>query len=450
VTGNGASPLRAALDATMAEHGGTLADLTVLDKANDPFRVDTPARHRDGQWLADTARELGLGDRRIHLRGLHYMLIGRPKPDGTAYANTAKDWEWLVEDAGKAARWLGYIPFDQIADQRNATPDVQIFTPPRPWPFISVGLDVDIPHPGDIEPRAGVADFRGTQPYKLVLFGEKSSLAEVLTPVAAEHHADLYLPTGEISDTLMYQMAVTGAEDGRPMVVLCFSDADPAGWQMPISISRKLQAFKALGTMQVRREDAWGHRYPAAVDTGALDFQVHRVALTPSQVHEHGLPSTPLKDSEARAGKWRAAMGVEQTEIDALASLQPGLLRTLARQAIAPFYDHTLRARVARAESQWEHEADQVIASRLDPGVLGRIRDQAAHRLAELRVEIDALNDQLRVDPGDFDLPEIVIPEAELDGMANPLIDSRWGFADQCRRLIDSKAYRQTGAEEAA
>ena len=97
------SPLRAQLKATADEFDCTLSDLTVLAPQNDPFRVDTPARHRDGRWLAETARELGLGERTIHLRGLHYMLIGRPKPDGTPYTNTDADWTWLQADAGKAA-----------------------------------------------------------------------------------------------------------------------------------------------------------------------------------------------------------------------------------------------------------------------------------------------------------------------------------------------------------
>ncbi|HEY3034859.1 MAG TPA: hypothetical protein VGJ54_09390, partial [Streptosporangiaceae bacterium] len=110
--GNSASPLRAALDKVIAEQGCSLKDLTVLAPQNDPFRVDTPARHRDGEWLAITARDLGLGDRRIHLRSLHYMVIGRPKPDGTPYRNTDADWLWLQGDAAKAARFLGYIPFD--------------------------------------------------------------------------------------------------------------------------------------------------------------------------------------------------------------------------------------------------------------------------------------------------------------------------------------------------
>ena len=158
-------PLRAALDKVIAERGCSLKDLTVLATQNDPFRVDTPARHRDGEWLATTARDLGLGDRRIHLRGLHYMVIGRPKPDGTEYRNTDADWLWLQGDAAKAARWLGYIPFDQIVDQRNAEPEVRGFSRPDPWAYLTVGIDVDMPDADDIMPGLAVEDFRGVQPY---------------------------------------------------------------------------------------------------------------------------------------------------------------------------------------------------------------------------------------------------------------------------------------------
>jgi hypothetical protein len=44
------------------------------------------------------------------------MIIGQPKPDGSTYTNTEADWLWLSGEAGKAARWLRYIPFDQIFD----------------------------------------------------------------------------------------------------------------------------------------------------------------------------------------------------------------------------------------------------------------------------------------------------------------------------------------------
>ena len=66
------------------------------------------------------------------------------------------------------------------------------------------------------------------------------------------------------------------------------------------------------------------------------------------------LPSTPLKETEKRADKWREDMGWEQTEIDALATLQPGVLRRIVNDALAPFYDHTLNDRVYAAKSEWE------------------------------------------------------------------------------------------------
>jgi hypothetical protein len=421
-------PLRRLLEETAATEGLPMKALTVLAAQNDPFRVDTPAGHRDGAWLAMTARELGLGDRRIHLRGLHYMVLGRPKPDGAAYANTDPDWLWLSAGAGKAARWLGYLPFDQIVDQRNAAPTVRLWRPSEPYPFVSVGVDVEIPDVEDLMPEAAVVGFEGAQPFKLVLVGEKASLGEVLAPVAESFKADLYLPTGEISDTLIYQMAKVGAEDGRPMAVLYFADADPAGWQMGISVGRKLQAFKALHFAD-------------------LDFRVQRVALTPEQVREYGLPSTPLKDTEKRGDAWRAAMGIEQTEIDALAALQPELLRRLARQALAPYFDATLESRVAIAYGQWYRQAQAALTEQMDTEHLERIRTEAAEKLGTLRSEIDAINTALQIDAHGFTLPEAVVPAAELNGHHPPwpLLDSAWPFAEQCRCLIDSKAYRQEG-----
>src|SRR5829696_7185935 len=426
----GSSPLRQALDAAIADANGSklsLKDLTVLAPQNDPFRLDRPAAHRDGGWLAITARDLGLGDRKIHLRGLHYMVIGRPKPDGNPYTNTDADWLWLSGDAGKAARWLGYLPFDQIVDQRNAAPAMRIFKQPDPFSYITVGLEVDLPDGDDIVPRVDVDDFNGVQPYKIVIVGEKSSLEPVLSPIADTYKADLYLPTGCLSDTLIHQMAKIGADDGRPMAILYFSDCDPSGWNMPVEVGRKLQAFKAL-------------KY------SDLEFEVHRVALTPDQVREYRLPSTPLKDTEKRGDAWRSAMGVEQTEIDALASLQPDLLRRISENAIAPFFDVTLDHRVFQAQSEWLDDAQATVDEAVDQEHLDRLRAEAESKLDELREEIGAINDALRLDISGFDLPAIEIPEAELTGVHPlPLLDSLWSFAEQCEALIDSKAYRLGG-----
>ena len=48
-------PLRRLLEETAAAEGVPMKALTVLAAQNDPFRVDTPAGHRDGAWLRDEA-----------------------------------------------------------------------------------------------------------------------------------------------------------------------------------------------------------------------------------------------------------------------------------------------------------------------------------------------------------------------------------------------------------
>ena len=412
------------LRATLEAAGGSLGSLTVLAAQNDPFRVDTDANHRDGQWLADKLTELRLTGPR-HLRGLHYALIGEPKPNGQPYSNTDEDWTWLAAPA-KAARWLGYIPFDRIVDQRNDDPVVKLWTPPNPEPYIWTNVELQIPDdPDNLRPTVGVTGFHAAQPYKLVLVGEKSSLRPALSTIANNCRADLYLPTGEISDTQLYQMARVASEDGRPMAVLYFSDCDPSGWQMPISLSRKLQALKA-------------------VQFHDMEFEVHRVGLTPDQVREYGLPSTPLKATEKRAYKWQEAMEVEQTEIDALAALRPELLNEIASQAASEFFDPDLDQRVMLAEVEWQGAAQRILDAAAG-GHLDQLRADAVSLLAAKRGEIQRILDTVRVDPDSLgiELPTPVLPEATVYAQRTPLCDSRWRFSTQCHELIASKQYRR-------
>ena len=139
--------LRSVLERARLDAGCSLGELTALSAQVDPYRLDTPAGHRDGKWLAQQLNKAIGTSRRIHWRGLHYVLVSgkRPavKPDGEIYRNTEKDWLWLSEVAGKAARWLGYIPFERIADNRNAEPIIHRKARVTPEAFVSIGLDVD-------------------------------------------------------------------------------------------------------------------------------------------------------------------------------------------------------------------------------------------------------------------------------------------------------------------
>jgi hypothetical protein len=206
--------LRSVLEAASADVGCSLTDLTVLSTQVDPYRLDTPSGHRDGQWVAE---QLGrLVDRTIHWRGLHYVLVSTSsliKPNGELYRNDEENWGWLVNVAGKASRWLGYIPFERITDNRNAEPFIHHKARVRPESFVSIGLHVDIPSVEELQPRPFANGFDPRQAFHFVIFGEKAGLEDAVLPIAEKKQADLYLPSREISDTLLYQIAQDGADD---------------------------------------------------------------------------------------------------------------------------------------------------------------------------------------------------------------------------------------------
>ena len=102
---NGFGALRSVLELASNETDFALGDLTVLSAQVDPYRLDTPAGHRDGRWVAEQLRRaLKRRAVKIHWRGLHYAIISQGavrKPNGEPYLNNDENWTWLVNNAGK-------------------------------------------------------------------------------------------------------------------------------------------------------------------------------------------------------------------------------------------------------------------------------------------------------------------------------------------------------------
>lgn len=424
---NGYGALRSVLEKARLMNGCGLGALTVLSPQVDPYRLDTLSGHRDGSWVKDQLDHAVNPDKKIHWRGLHYVIVAQGnviKPNGEIYINEDDNWQWLINTAGKAARWLGYVPFDKITDNRNAAPVIHRKARIKPKALIAVGIDVKIPNADDLNPIPVAEGFQPRQRFCFVIFGEKASLEDVVLPIARSRQADLYLPTGEISDTLLHQIASDANKDGRPLVLFTLADCDPARRQMSVSIGRKLQAFKDL-------------LFPK------LKFEVVPVALTVEQVRELGLPSTPLKETEKRADRWREAFGVEQTEIDALATLRPNVLREIIERTFDPYYDRTLEDRVNEAEADWLERAQEAINNQVDAESLAALREEASGRLAELETVIADINERLRLAADRFTLPRINVPIAEIDGDAirQALVAFDDNRIEATRALIERKSY---------
>jgi hypothetical protein len=250
-----AGSLREVIEAAAAEAELPLRAMTVLSDGRDPYRLDTPAGHRLAEWtpaghrLAEWfARQVEdkLADQRvIHLRGLFYLIVAVGsvrRPNGELFTNTEPTWAWFSERAAKAARWLGYVSFDRIIDERNAPPELFIAEPSPTYAGLFSGVAIELPDLDDAMPGIACGNWEARQSHRIILIGEKTSLGLVLRPIAEQVRGELLLPTGEISDTQLADLAARAVEDGRRAVVLYFSDFDPSGRQMPVSVARKLQA----------------------------------------------------------------------------------------------------------------------------------------------------------------------------------------------------------------
>jgi hypothetical protein len=421
------------------QNGLAIGKALVLAPQNDPLNLDKPANHALGKWFAEWAYAIGEGR---HLRAYFYALIGKQWPDGKQFVNDFKGWTKLLK-ASKFARWLKdpetgkrYLPFNAVIDERNEKPVVSIqpvVLPLNPR-VMSSALQIDVPEePPSFDAFISMQDWVVLQPYRLVFWGEKTSLNEILEPLVERYRADLYLSTGEISDTQIYMMAKTGNDDGRIMVVFTFSDCDPSGYQMPTSIAHKLRLLQMTEFPNLR-------------------FRVVPVGITPEQVKTwrtadgKQLPSTPLKANEKRAKGWFKKHGVQQTEIDAAIVLMPDKLRKLAVDAIECWYDKTLSKRVRDARSSWWLKASRKVEEAVEAAGLDELRDEAkaAYQAAiESAQTSNDLVDQYDEAVGDLEIdwPQIELPEPVIREEPPVLISSDMDLSEHVAVLRDRKDY---------
>ena len=300
--------------------GVSQANLLALAPANDPFCLHQPARQRNAEWFADLFERFGFGQG-VHVRRIHYRIVSQDspvlRPDGGDYQNTMSAWSMLV-NASRDARYLGLVPGDAFVDRRN--PDPVTFFEPMTDGTAKVsndGLwlaapDRDFPEPPSIE-------FEGAKygPAMLVeIWCEKSTMNDVLLPVAQRYGVNLVTGAGEMSETSVRLFLDRAMAAGVPARILYISDFDPAGRSMPVAVARKIEYWQR-----------------------DLDVTLDPVVLTEAQCRKYRLPRTPIKDSEKRGVKFEERFGAGATELDALEALHPGELGRIVSRQIERFID---------------------------------------------------------------------------------------------------------------
>ena len=118
-----------------------------------------------------------------------------------------RDWRWFLKTS-QTARWLvdpetgdSYVPFDRIRDQRNEDARYKAYAD-EPTPgqlFIGNGAEIQLLDVESLLPQLIVTPPSNQQPFRLAFVMEKSSVADILDPIAQEVKADLVPVTGELS-----------------------------------------------------------------------------------------------------------------------------------------------------------------------------------------------------------------------------------------------------------
>jgi hypothetical protein len=417
--------IKAAADA----RGCKVADLLALAPKNDPFYAGSPAGHMWGRWFADLWERFGMGPG-THNRRVHYVTLSQepppPLPDGKPYLNTDTCWNSLGE-ASKKARYLHEVDADEFDDRRNPDPidhTYRVDTDPFVYLTNREPFAATLPPFPDL-PSFELFGYEAEQRYHLELWCEKSTINDVLEPLAREYGAVLQTGVGELSITRTLRLVQRIAERDKPARIFYISDFDPAGQSMPVAVATKVEFFlQDLGI--------------------EADIRIFPVALTQQQCIDYRLPRTPIKDTELRAARFEERFGEGATELDALEALHPGELARLLRAELDRYFDHDLdrRMRQAREELAADLEsAGEAAAAPHEAEIAAlhaeyeQFRSQfeallgpwmARYEAVRLAV-IEAMEDA-QPDLTDYPIPEP--EEADEDGV-DPLFDSYRDYEEQ-------------------
>jgi hypothetical protein len=258
----------------------------------------------------------------------------------------------------KEARYLDLVDPAAFVERRSPEPVVNAWSreePPIPaaempdpaawWVPSLGGVALELPSPYQVTfnlPTWTVSgyDYRDAyQPHTVEVWIEKSTMNDILEPLCSEWSLNLVVGVGFASITRTIELL--RERTSKPVRIFYISDFDHAGKHMPKSVARHIEYFCS--------------KYASE-----QDIKLTPLALTKEQVEKYRLPSSP------EGG---------ETELDALEATRPGVLAQIIRNAVAPYFDHTLPGRLARTA----RDANE------------QINDAWSNQIADLRERLQAL-----------------------------------------------------------
>ena len=402
--------------------------------AIDPFDVSsnpTPAQTSWAEWFKEITKDVNPP---YHIRRIHYRTLGKLKPDGLPYENTDNDGA-LLGKASEYARYLGLIPFDAIEDHKNEGQVVQVaYEPDEISTYLKLGVrDLTVPiidDPADVIADRGSAIIsygaQLRQPYHLEIWIEKSTMNDVLIPIAKEFGAGLTVAGGQFSVTNIADLFERIRYLKKPVRIFYLRDFDPAGQTMAKAVGRKIEWF-------VRRKQP------------ELDLKLFDVALTHQQCLEYQLPRSPMDRKERYKGKFEVKFGEGATELDALEALRPGALADIVKGALQPYFDEDLADDIKDLEES-EEERFEGFREGVIKNIINSNRGRLESLVAEYNNAITKANEVWweiegaisSVEDGSFEPEYPEESSVKVEQEMEPIVDTTLSFEEQMERYGDS------------
>lgn len=397
------------------EIGVSVTNLLALSPSNDPYAVGTPRAKRMANWFKNQVWDKAGYTSGVHLRRAHYWAVskeiklpqkitqalpgGKGKSDN--YFNTQEAWQFLCK-ASMYARYFGLVDIESIVDNKNPTPSVFTqYTGNKDDISYSVWLD-DLERP---YVTARIPTISDLQPYHLEIWCEKSTMNDVLEPLASSYHAVLCTFQGEASLTACSNFVDRVKAANKPARVMYISDFDAAGISMPKAVARKVE---------------W------VCDNRGLDLEIaiSQVALTLEQVKDYNLPTTPMKPKEKRADAFMERTGIDgAVELDALEALYPGDLAEIVREWLEPYF--------SQDAADWHRSATGEIESRVKEEVK-KVNEKFSEMLTQFKEYQKAISRiTVEVDDLELDGDQFEVRVDELDD--DFLYDSERDYLSQIK-----------------
>ena len=252
----------------------------------------------------------------LTIRQIFYRLVGAHE-----YEKTERAYARLCEHLNRARR-ARLIPMDVIRD------DGGVISEPDSWESAEHFL---------CTVRAMAKNFKldrsAGQKTRQVVICEAAGMVPQLERVTHPLGATVMSGGGFDSTTDKHKFAAKLAGHNRPTEVLHIGDHDPSGAHMFLAILEDIEAFTR--------------------DLGG-DVTFTRLAVTPEQIRQYGLPTAPAKDTDRRAFRGQTC----QAE-----ALPPNVLADILRTAIARRTDRRAYERVLRQERAMRRDLTRRLGS---------------------------------------------------------------------------------------